>query len=57
MVAKQGIGAEEIAQPQTLNNNPPIKAGSMRGDPHLKDWYSIFGITITFRNIIADPCP
>lgn len=57
IVAKQGTGAGEYAHPQTLQGNPPIKAGTMRGDSHLGDWYFIAGITICFRNVIRDPCP
>lgn len=56
IVAKQGLGAGEYAHPQTLRDRPPINAGTMRGDPHLNDWYFIAGITISFRNVIGDPC-
>jgi hypothetical protein len=57
LVNNQGLGAGEFGHPQTLNENPPIQAGTMRGDPNLKDWYFIAGITLSFRNIIRDPCP
>jgi hypothetical protein len=57
MVAKQGQGAGEFSQPQVLNGNPPIPAGTMRGDSHLNDWYFIVGITISFRAINGTLCP
>lgn len=56
LVAKQGIGAGEFSHAQTMNEQPPAKAGTMRGDRHLSDWYFIAGITISFRNVIGDPC-
>lgn len=57
ILAAQGLTAAEISHAQTLNNNPPIQAGTMRGDSHLKDWYVIFGITISKRNVNLQPCP
>lgn len=57
LVAKQGEGAGDFSQPQTTQGRPIIAAGTMRGDSHLNDWYMVAGITITFRNIIRDPCP
>jgi hypothetical protein len=57
MVNKQGVGAAELSQPQTTQGKPVIPAGTMRGDNHLNDWYFITGITISFRNILRDPCP
>jgi hypothetical protein len=57
MNAAQGGTAAELSQPQTLNDNPPIQGGTMRGDPHLKDWYFVVGITISLRNVTRDPCP
>lgn len=57
MVLKQGVGAAELSQPQTTQGKPPIAAGTMRGDNHLNDWYFVTGITITFRNVLGDPCP
>lgn len=56
LVAKEGSGAGQLSQPQTADNKPVIDKGTMRGDSHLKDWYFIVGITISFRNIIGDPC-
>lgn len=56
MVAKQGTGAGELSHPETLNGNPPIQAGSMRGDRNFTDWYFILGLTLTFRNVVGDPC-
>ena len=56
IVAKQGVGAGEYSHTETLNQNKPIRGGSMRGDPNLKDWYFTFGITISFRNVVSDPC-
>ncbi len=47
--SQQGDAAAGLSQPQTLNNNPPIDANSMRGDKHLKDWYFITGLTISYR--------
>lgn len=57
LVAKQGEGAGDYAHPQTMNGNPPIPAGTMRGDSHLNDWYFIAGITLSFRNFNRNPCP
>lgn len=57
LVAKQGEGAGELSQPQTTQGKPVITAGTMRGDNYLRDWYFVIGITITFRNVINDPCP
>lgn len=54
--AKQGSGAGDFSQPQTTQGNPPIAAGTMRGDSHLKDWYLVAGITISFRNFKSNPC-
>jgi hypothetical protein len=54
--AKQGTGAGDFSQPQTVNGNPPFPAGTMRGDPHLKDWYMVAGITISFRSYKRTPC-
>ncbi len=56
IVAKQGAGTAEYAHPETLNGTKPIRAGVNRGDANFKDWYFIAGITISFRNVIGDPC-
>jgi hypothetical protein len=56
MVAKQGATAAEFSQPQLLKDQPVIPAGTMRGDPHLNDWYFIVGITISLRSVTGDPC-
>jgi hypothetical protein len=55
-VREQGVGAGDYSHTETLNNKKPITAGSMRGDPALKDWYFMVGITISFRNVVGDPC-
>ncbi len=47
--AKQGGTAVDLSQPQTVNGNPAIQANTMRGDKHLKDWYFIAGVTISYR--------
>jgi hypothetical protein len=47
--AKQGGLATDLSQPQTVNGNPAIAANTMRGDKHLKDWYFIAGVTISYR--------
>ncbi|NQW43719.1 MAG: hypothetical protein HQ463_09840 [Bacteroidetes bacterium] len=49
--AKQGGTAVDLSQPQTTQGKPPIDNGTMRGDSHLKDWYFVMGITISFRNV------
>ncbi len=51
MNAKQGGTAVDLSQPHTTQGNPPVDKGTMRGDPHLKDWYFTVGITICFRNV------
>lgn len=56
MNEKQGSGAGDFAQPHTLNGNQPVASGTMRGNPHLNDWYLVAGITISFRNYIKKPC-
>lgn len=56
IVAKQGVGAGDYSHTETLNNKKPITGGSMRGDPALKDWYFMVGLTISFRNVVGDPC-
>ena len=56
IVAKQGAGTAEYAHPETLTGAKPIRAGVNRGDANFKDWYFIAGITISFRNVIGDPC-
>lgn len=53
----QGQTAADLSHPETLNGNPPIKAQTMRGDEHLKDWYFMFGITISKRKYNTQPCP
>ena len=55
--AAQGGTAADFSQPQTLNGQPPVVANTMRGDPHLNDWYFIMGITISLRDVTRDPCP
>ncbi|MDP2175793.1 MAG: DUF6089 family protein [Bacteroidota bacterium] len=57
ILAAQGLTAAEISHAQTLNNQPPIHPNTMRGDKHLKDWYFIFGITISKRSVNLQPCP
>jgi hypothetical protein len=57
VLAAQGLTAAEISHAQTFDNRPPIQSGTMRGDKHLKDWYMIFGITISKRNVNLQPCP
>lgn len=49
LLAKQGATAAELSQPQTTVNNQVIDANTMRGDKHLKDWYFIMGITLSYR--------
>lgn len=47
--AKQGTNAANLSQAQVPNGHPAIDANTMRGDKHLKDWYFIAGITISYR--------
>lgn len=54
--AKEGTGAGDFSQPHTTQGNPPVSAGTMRGDPNLKDWYLVAGITISFRDFKTNPC-
>lgn len=49
MVDNQGIGAAQYSHAQTLNGGNPMPAGTMRGDPHLKDWYYFVGFTASYR--------
>ena len=35
----------------------PVAAGTMRGDPALKDWYFFGGITLAYRFIPNPRCP
>lgn len=49
MVDRQGQGAAQYSQPQTLNGGAPYASGTMRGDNHLKDWYYTIGITLSYR--------
>ncbi len=56
IAARQGQGAAEFSQPQTLNGHPVIDTGTMRGDPHLKDWYFVIGLTFSLRDVTNDPC-
>lgn len=56
MVEQQGQNAAYLSQAQTINNQRPIKAQTMRGDDHLKDWYFMFGITISRRKVNLQPC-
>lgn len=53
---KQGQNAAHLSQGQTLNNQRPIQAQTMRGDDHLKDWYFLFGVTISRRKVNLQPC-
>ncbi len=48
---KQGADAAILSHRHVNEGNPPAAGGSMRGDSHLKDWYFVFGITISLRNI------
>jgi hypothetical protein len=57
LVAAQGGTAGDLSQPQTVSDKPVIAAGTMRGDPHLNDWYFVAGITISLRDVTRDPCP
>jgi len=52
----QGNSAGYLSHPETLNNNQPIQAGTMRGDAHLKDWFFTFGITLSKRKVELQPC-
>lgn len=35
----------------------PVRSGTMRGDPSLKDWYVFGGVTVALRLFGRGPCP
>jgi hypothetical protein len=47
--SQQGANAANLSQAQVQNGNTAIDANTMRGDKHLKDWYFIAGVTISYR--------
>ncbi len=45
----KGIGNAQYSQAQTLNGGKAFKAGTFRGDIHLKDWYYFYGFNLSYR--------
>lgn len=46
---KYGSLSADLSHRQTLNGDKPFRAGTQRGDKHLRDWYFFLGMTLTYR--------
>lgn len=55
--AQNGDASAWLSHREIEKGNTPVAAGTMRGDPNLKDWYLFGGLTIAYRFIPPIQCP
>lgn len=57
LVAQNGEATANMSHREIEEGFAPVREGTMRGDPSLKDWYVFGGVTIALRLFGNGPCP
>lgn len=57
ILAENGQASAWLSHRETEMGHAPVREGTMRGDPKLKDWFAFAGITISYRFTPSTKCP
>ena len=55
--AQNGLATADYSHREVENGFAPVRDGTMRGDPSLKDWFVFGGLTMSYRIMGRGKCP